>query len=89
MKRKLGTMQRSILCTLSEHNNGKWYPGCGWIWDNVSGTKRLLDSLIKHGHVERSESDRGWRTNSIQRLTVWTITESGKAEAAKGRRHED
>jgi len=46
---KLGHVQQSVLECLKAH--GAWYPCCGWIWDNYSGTKRILDSLVRKGLV--------------------------------------
>ena len=42
---KLGERQRICLQSLQRH--GRW-PG-GWMWDNRSGTKRILDTLVKRG----------------------------------------
>ena len=47
--RELGETQFLVLRALREH--GSWYPACGWIWDTYSGTKRVLDSLVKRGLV--------------------------------------
>ena len=48
---KLGRNQTSTLLSLWEHT--EWYPGCGWIWDNRSGTERILLSLAKKGLASR------------------------------------
>lgn len=48
---KLGRNQLSVLLALWEHT--EWYPGCGWIWDNQSGTERILLSLMKKGLAVR------------------------------------
>ncbi len=47
--RKLGEIQRSVLDSLQRH--GSWHPRCGWVWDNYSGTIRILESLVKRGLV--------------------------------------
>lgn len=46
---KLGEVQKQVLSSL-EHF-GSWYSGfgCGWMWDTPSGTKRIMDSLVKKG----------------------------------------
>lgn len=46
-KRPLGETQRDMLRSLVTH--GGWRPGCGWLWDTVSNTKRILESLCKRG----------------------------------------
>jgi hypothetical protein len=48
---KLGERQRICLQSLRRH--GHW-PG-GWLWDNASGTKRILDSLVKKGFATVDE----------------------------------
>lgn len=49
-KLKLGDIQQEVLAMLYEHK--AWHAGCGWIWDNVSRTKKILESLRKHGLVD-------------------------------------
>lgn len=41
---KLGKTQYEVLQTLVR--KGVWFPGCGWTWDTVSGTTRIMDSLL-------------------------------------------
>lgn len=48
--RKLGSVQRSVLESLVRRKF--WYDGCGWVWDNRYGTRKVLNSLVKHGHVK-------------------------------------
>lgn len=45
--RKLGSVQRDVLRALEEH--GMWHSWCGWIWDSVSNTTRIMDSLVRAG----------------------------------------
>ena len=49
---KLGKNQARLLRALTEHQ-GRWYPGCGWVWGNDSQTDRILASLVRRGLVER------------------------------------
>ena len=53
----LGVTQESVLLCLKEH--GSYHPWCVWVWDNHSGTVRVLDSLVKRGLVETSYNSRG------------------------------
>jgi hypothetical protein len=46
--KKLGGIQFACLTALLEH---RVWPGGGWVWDNYSHTKRVLDSLARRGHV--------------------------------------
>lgn len=46
---KLGKRQKAVLSALKE--KGSWYPCCGWVWNNCSGTKSILDSLVRKGLV--------------------------------------
>jgi len=50
--RKLGTKQRDVLDSLKQH--GSWYAGCGWLWDTTSGTRRVMESLVKRGLVAKT-----------------------------------
>jgi hypothetical protein len=53
MPRPLGTIQVSMLAALKRHRS--WYSGCGWLWDTVKGTERILDSLVRRGLVVRTQ----------------------------------
>jgi DNA-binding PadR family transcriptional regulator len=46
---KLGTVQLSVLESIAE--SGRWYRGCGWLWDTHSNTERVLKSLVRRGLV--------------------------------------
>lgn len=47
--RKLGRVQREVLESLKHH--GSWHPRCGWLWNNPSGTLRLMNSLVRAGYA--------------------------------------
>ena len=47
---KLGHVQKSVLESLI--NRKRWYPGCGWVWDNNYGTRKILNSLVKRGYAK-------------------------------------
>lgn len=49
---KLGEIQKHALRCLIEHKT--WHVGCGWLWNNHSGTTRLMESLVRKG-VARKE----------------------------------
>ncbi|USC17073.1 hypothetical protein [Rhodococcus sp. 11-3] len=49
---RLGDRQRSVLEALLDH--GQWYAGCGWVWDTVSGTDRVMRSLVRRGLAEQT-----------------------------------
>jgi len=44
---KLGKWQKVALQTLVRFHG--WHPGCGWIMDNHSATRRILDGLVLRG----------------------------------------
>lgn len=77
--RALGENQRHALKTLADPRwDGRWYPGAGWVWTNMSTTVRLLDSLVK----------RGLATKEIRRYEripedypYYEITEKGRETA--------
>jgi hypothetical protein len=37
-----------------KRNGGYWYSGCGWMWDNKSGTTKIMESLLKRGLVTKA-----------------------------------
>ncbi len=43
-----GEVQQSVLKSL---DRGPWHEHCGWLWDTPSGTRRILNSLVKRGLV--------------------------------------
>lgn len=51
MARKVGHVQLALLECLA--SRGLWYSGCWWHWDTTSGTRTLLESLVRRGLVER------------------------------------
>jgi hypothetical protein len=60
-RRKLGRVQVAVLKALLERGS---YPG-GWLWNNQSGTVKILESLHKRGLVETQLVDvTDWRGNS-------------------------
>jgi hypothetical protein len=46
-KRPLGNTQECVLRALREH--GSWSAGCGWTWNTLAGTEKILDSLVRRG----------------------------------------
>jgi len=56
--RKLGENQIGVLEALKSHGAWKGNGGGGWIWENLSVTKRIMESLVKRGLVEMDEE--GW-----------------------------
>ena len=57
MARKLGKTQAAVLKHLQRH--GRYYFGCGWYWNNKSGTIRILESLVRRGLVVKVVKDPG------------------------------
>jgi DNA-binding IclR family transcriptional regulator len=49
--RVLGETQADVLDSLKRH--GQWYERCGWVWDTPSGTRRVLESLVRRGLVTK------------------------------------
>ena len=50
--KRFGKVQKLVLAALKQHK--KWCGNfrCGWIWDTPSGTRKILDSLVKRGLVK-------------------------------------
>lgn len=46
---RLGRVQQAVLKALERHKF--WHEDCGWVWDSVGGTKRVLESLVNRGIV--------------------------------------
>jgi hypothetical protein len=51
VSKKLGNTQLIVLQDLERF--GAWYEGCGWTWNNASGTTRIMESLFKRGLVTK------------------------------------
>jgi hypothetical protein len=51
--KKLGRLQQEVYAALKRH--GSWSLGCGWLWDTYSGTRRVLDSLVRAGYATSTE----------------------------------
>ena len=66
---RLRRLQRAVLEAMREHLS--YHDGCGWMWDNPSNTKRVCESLVRIGLVEKHPIP--------HRPTVmkYTITEAG------------
>ena len=76
--RKLGNVQHAVLEALKQH--GSWSPNVhNWVWDNINGAKRIMDSLVRAGYVtiteeqiERSQRSIGGSSRSyIEERTVY------------------
>jgi hypothetical protein len=52
---KLGKNQQQVVRDLLK--NDRWFPGCGWIWDNCSTTTKILTSLERAGWVGRRKHE--------------------------------
>jgi hypothetical protein len=50
-RRRLTSDQRGFLQSLLSYR--RWSADCGWHWNNPSTTRRLIDSLVARGLVER------------------------------------
>ena len=52
MVRPLGGTQQEVLRSLRNH--GYWhYSRCGWYWDTLGNTEKVLDSLVRRGLVTK------------------------------------
>lgn len=60
---KVTENQWFVLNALQRHRRFSRYDG-GWVWDNYSGTVRILDALVRKGlvAVEQRRSDRTGET---------------------------
>ncbi len=61
------------------HQHQRWYAGCGWVWDNVSGTERLLKSLERRGLVQSRVAKGLLNCESA----TYTLTAAGLEELAR------
>jgi hypothetical protein len=57
--KKLGRVQQDVYAALKLH--GSWSLGCGWLWDTYSGTRRVMDSLVRAGYATSTEGQGGSR----------------------------
>ena len=51
--RKLGRLQVALIKCLLEHGSWRDSDREWWYWDTRTGTRRVLDSLVKRGIVRR------------------------------------
>ena len=68
---KLGSKQKSVLSAMCYHRT--WYVGCGWLWDTLSGTEKVMRSLAKKGLVDEKTCDHRWSKG-----VMWEINEEGE-----------
>lgn len=69
--RKLSKIQQDVLALLRSH--GLWSRGCGWLWDTIGNTQRLMDSLVRAGYAT-STDEPGWG-DAVYRPIASTKTE--------------
>lgn len=68
----LGTNQLHVLKSVYERRG--WHAGCGWLWNTVSGTLRILEALAKRGLVTKVQRD-----PSNNRSASYKINDAGIA----------
>lgn len=66
----IGDTQIHMLKSLYEHRG--WHGGCGWIWNTVSGTIRILEALTKRGLVTKTQ-----RNPNNNRSAAYKINDAG------------
>ena len=59
MARRLSGNQEGALAMLQHW--GYWSRRCGWMWDTISGTERLMETLVRRGLATKSVSKRTGR----------------------------
>ena len=77
---KLGRIQLTILKILSERRCG-WTDrpmGCGWFWGSRASTRRILESLVKKGLVDKAVPEPGEHPQ-------YTISAAGRAYLAEAK----
>lgn len=47
--------QKVVLQALKE-NDGVWYPGCGWYYQDVKTTAKILDDLCSKGILSSADN---------------------------------
>lgn len=50
---KLGPTQEKVLLAMRAHG-GFWHAGCSWMWNTLSGTALIMDSLVDRGLVTKT-----------------------------------
>jgi hypothetical protein len=68
----LGQTQLAVIDALQRHG-GHWRDGCGWQWDTPSGTRKIMEGLLKRGVVTCEDEEikgkyRSWTVRTY-RLT--------------------
>lgn len=60
MGRPLNDDARDLLDSMVRLHDGKWFDGCGWIWNTPSGTVKLLTQLARRGCVYFAKHENTW-----------------------------
>lgn len=67
--RKLGVNQQGVLESIRSHSY--WIPDqSGWIWDTMSNTTKILESLVKRGLVTKRMATRHPKWNREFRVPL-------------------
>jgi hypothetical protein len=80
-KRPIGAVQRHVLWTMAAHHGGEWSKVSPWVWETISRTERIMESLRLRDLVtaiERYTTDH--RGRKI-RYTQYKITDEGRKAA--------
>lgn len=89
--RKLGRNQIGCLRSMAgdlagvSDSDGVWHSACGWLWDTVSRTERIMESLHRRGLVERVNLLTA--TGRLRRIE-YRITDLGRQAVAEHHRKE-
>lgn len=76
--RPLTDPQISVLRSLRTRNGGRWWAGCGWYYDNYSGTVRILDALVRKGMASMTVSQTVHTAQDPQGRKEYRITDAGR-----------
>ncbi len=75
--KQIGPTQRAVLDAMCRRHGGVWSENAGWIWDTVSRTRRIMESLARAGLVRVTEERREGKHNTIVLKTYTAVDGQG------------
>jgi len=70
----IGKVQIEVLKSLIEFNGWNDSGRSGWVWNTTSGTKKIMESLVRRGLVQKQKAEFGYD---------YAITKAGRAIIGK------
>jgi hypothetical protein len=86
--RPLGEIQRAVIKAMRSHG-GTWSEDAGWLWDTISNTRRVMESLLRRGVVRANDEVFSGKFNTWTRRTYTLIESRALGEGVGGAKEDD